>query len=93
MFELRAQLVWAWFKGISYSFVVKSEVDIDELEIKSGEEIKIKFFDRENTSGDFKDILVNRNLKITIPPKYSIVFDNNNKKLKQFNAVKVKCGF
>ena len=93
MFNLKAQLVWAWFKGNSYSFVVKSEVDIDELEIQAEEEIKIKFFDRENTVGDFKDILIKRNLHFTIPPKYSIVFDNNNKKLKQFTAVKVKCVF
>ena len=93
MFSLKAQLVWAWFKGNSYSFVVRSETDIPELEITSGDEIKIRFFDRENSVKDFKDILLKRNLNLSIPPKYSIVFDNNNKKLKQFTAVRIKCEF
>lgn len=93
MFTLNAKLVWAWFKGPSYSFVVRAEKEIKELEIKAGDEVKIRFFDRENNITSFKDILLKRNLEITIPNKYCIIFDSNQQKLKQFSAVTIKCEY
>ena len=91
MFHLKAQLIWAWFKGSAYSFVVSAEKDVAELEIKAGDEVKIRFFDRGNTKNNFKDIVTHRNLDILLPNKYCIICDSNNQKLKQFSAVEIKC--